>query len=205
VPIRARTPLMLAVLIVVAAALAGWLPGDAVARVMFESTFQSSPPAPGITPTPTPTLFPTAPVIATPIESPTPLPAKGQLATPTVALPGVVITPTEVGPTPTLPAATPTVLAAARGYLPPPTLTVPGAFANGQGLPQEIGPRTSQGQTGPSVDPQAVAAPPAASETARLIDNLVSLLSYGWLCCGSLVVMALAVSIVWLARRKPVG
>jgi hypothetical protein len=34
---------------------------------------------------------------------------------------------------------------------------------------------------------------------------LVSLLSYGWLFCGSVLVVLIAVGFVWLARRKPAG
>jgi hypothetical protein len=48
-----------------------------------------------------------------------------------------------------------------------------------------------------------VASTAAESETARAIDNVVSLMSYGWLCCGSLIVALIALGIVWLARRKP--
>lgn len=203
-PIRARTLLILAALLLLAAALAGLLPGDAVAR----ATFQSSPP--DVEFTATPTLIPTAPAIATPIPPTPTMPAVGSPApTPITQTPGATVLPPSTAaavPQPILePTAAPPEAPAVSGYLPPPTLTAPGAFAYGQGMPQLTGPRTSlsSGQAGAAADPQA--APAAASETAQVIDNLVSLLSYGWLCCGSVLVVLIAVGFVWLARRKPAG
>jgi hypothetical protein len=175
VPIRARTLLILVALLLLAAVLAGLLPGDAVARAVF----QSSPPDVQFTATPI-TQAPGATVLTSSTAA---------------AVPQLVFEPT----------AAPPEAPAVSGYLPPPTLTAPGAFAYGQGLPQLTGPRTSlsPGQAGAAADPQA--APAAGSETAQVIDNLVSLLSYGWLCCGSVLVVLIAVGFVWLARRKAAG
>jgi hypothetical protein len=203
VPIRARTFLILAALLLLAATLVELLPGDAVARAMF----QSSPP--GVEFTATPTLIPTVPAIATPIPSPT-LPAlKSQLPTPTTLPLGATVLPpaiaTAVAQSTLAPTATPPEALAVPNYLPPPTLTAPSAFANGHGLSQLTGPRTSPAQSGAAAQPQAAPVLAAESQTAQLIDNLVSLLSYGWLCCGSVLLVLIAVGFVWLARRKPAG
>jgi hypothetical protein len=216
VPIRVRRFLILAALLLLAAALAGLMPGDAVARAMF----QSSPP--GIQFTATPILFPTAPPyvmppVETPSPTPNPIPAIPTLDShtpmPTTGASDGTDSPlstatTVLQPEPLLaPTAAPLEATPEPVYLPPPTLTASGAFALGHGLPKLTGPHTSstEGQAGAVADPQAAPAPVAESAMAQLIDSLVSLLSYGWLCCGSSLLVLIAVGFVWLARRKPAG
>ena len=203
-------------LLLLAAALAGLLPGDAVARAMFISVFATRRPA--FTATPTPRTNPHRPgyrdadPIAARCRSRSAFThAYCSLPERPSRLPSDRVATRErdrrTRP-PRSPRLAPTATPPSRGragYLPPPTLTAPGAFANGQGLPQLTGPRTSQSQSGVAADPQAVRRAATESETARLIDNLVSLLSYGWLCCGSVLVVLVAVGFVWLARRKPAG
>jgi hypothetical protein len=224
VPIRARTFLILAALLLLAAALAGLMPGDAVARAMFQSSPLD------IQFTATPTLFPTAPpyvmppietAFPTPVETPSPTPnpipaiptLDSHTPMPTTGASDGTDSPlstatTVLQPEPLLaPTAAPLEATPEPVYLPPPTLTAPGAFALGHGLPQLTGPHTSstEGQAGAATDPQAAPAPVAESAMAQLIDSLVSLLSYGWLCCGSSLLVLIAVGFVWLARRKPAG
>ncbi len=202
-PIRVPKWLVLTALLLLAIALAGWLPGDAVARVMFQSSpadvpFEETPTLISTDlPVETPVPFSTTPVVSSPETIPTTEP------------PVATVFPASRDSVAEEPAVLPSTAAAEAlavpGYLPPPTLTAPGAFAYGQGLPQLTGPRTSSGATGAPADPAPQAAPVAESQAAQLIDNLLSLLSYGWLCCGSVLIVLAAVGLVWLARRKPAG
>ena len=182
-------------------------PGPLACRAMqCASMFQSSPPDVTVSPSPTYTLVPPiSPATAT--ASPTPSTDVRSTATGTaITLPGVGLTPTLASPAlpsaPSLLSATATITPGVRGYLPPPTLTAPGAFASGAGLPQLIGPRSP-------ASPQSVPTPvddPGAfqnsSATARVIDSIVAAFGYLWLCCGAILLSAAALLLVWLARRR---
>jgi hypothetical protein len=93
----------------------------------------------------------------------------------------------------------------APGFLPPPTLTSPGALPP-RGFPSLL--------PGPQPPLAAPAVPPAAAapdttgavsqvpSVAQLIDNSIIVISYAWLCCGVLTLMGATLVLVWLIRRS---
>jgi hypothetical protein len=173
---------LLVVLAGLSFALIGLLPAAALARPVFQS-----PP-----PTPRPTVV--RPVVT---GSPT-LPATRAVRpiTPTIPRPTAAITATTSAPPLQVEPAIP-------GYLPPPTLSVPGGRSApllpdpGQPL---VAPRmpTPSLQVAP-IDPAQTA---AAQGLAQLIDTVVVAFGYAWLCCGVIVLMGATLILVWLVRRS---
>jgi hypothetical protein len=93
--------------------------------------------------------------------------------------------------------ATPSV----SGFLPPPTLVNPSSVAPGRVSP--LAPE-NQPLVGAAAPPEATSTPTPAEApgVAQLIDSGVVALSYLWLCCGALFLVAAALTIVWLSRRS---
>jgi hypothetical protein len=182
------------VLIVLSVTVIWMMPGDALARPVFQSpltptvtrtaTSTSTQPITGTRPiTSTVVALPVAPTVAAapPITATRPI-------TPTVA-------PTRL---PEQPAAT--VAPGVPGFLPPPTLSAP----TGKLQPLLPGPgQPLVAPPAPTLAPRpAAAASSDALSLARLIDEGIVALSYLWLCCGVLVLAVAALVIVWLARRS---
>ena len=210
--VRPRSLVVLGLLLCLAAGLVLRLPGDAVARAMF----QSSPLEVTSTPTPTMTVVPATPT-ATPMppgsppqafpgleatspEPPTPFPTPTQAvatAAPTEELPAVPAS--AAADTPSIP-----------GYLPPPTLTAPDAFPYGRLLPPLENPQrplmTPDGSE-PAPEAGGDAAPVQnRSPLARVVEQVILALGYFWLCCGAIMLAAVSVVFVWLMRRgRPAG
>ena len=167
-----------------AAALTLAASGGALAR----STFQSS-------------LLPSPEITETVPPTPDFTPGGGEIIVETPFLPE--LTPTRS----LLPAITPTVPVAGNatptvaGFLPPPTLVNPSSVAPGRLSP--LAP-DNQPLVGEAVPPEATSTPmpPEAPGVAQLIDSGLVALSYLWLCCGALFLVAAALTIVWLSRRS---
>lgn len=195
---RSRRPWTLGLLLLLAAGLVWSLPGDVVARSMF----QSSPPETATdTPTPTATAELGLPPTATPTLS---VPIEGIAATATFFAPPTVAGPVELPtetPTETsteTPAATPGV----PGYLPPPTLTAPGAFPPSAMLSLQGADSAAADNAPPTPAPTATPSPTFA---AQLIDNSLLVFGYLWLGCGGMLLILAAGVIVWMWRRGRVG
>jgi len=193
--------LFFAVLILVGLSVAAiWMmPGDALARPVFQSPLTP-------TVTRTATITSTRPITGT--QPITPTVAAAPTVTPTVAAAPTLtairpITPA-VAPvrSPELPtAAVAPAAPAASGFLPPPTLSAP------TGKLQPLLPGPGQPLVAPPAPTLAPRPAPAAStgdalSLARLIDEGIVALSYIWLCCGVLMLAVAALVIVWLARRS---
>jgi len=174
------------------------MPGDALARPVFQSpltptvtrtaTSTSTQPITGTRPV-TPTV--TAPPVAPTVAAAPPLTATRSI-TPAVA----PARPPEQ-PAATVAPAAPGV----PGFLPPPTLNVP------TGKLQPLLPGPGQPLVAPPAPtlaprPAAAASTSDALSLARLIDEGIVALSYLWLCCGVLMLVVAALVIVWLARRS---
>jgi hypothetical protein len=92
----------------------------------------------------------------------------------------------------------------APGFLPAPTLTAPDTESG-------EAPELLSGLQPPLIAPAVPSADPAendnqtpdqaATSVAELIDNGVIALSYVWLCCGGLFLIAAALLLIWLSRR----
>ena len=236
-----QTAQILFILLLVAIALAWSLPGDAVARGLFQSPLPPTP-LPVFTATPTATVAPAAttvpteaptqtaaPPTNTPVAVPTMTVAPGPTVTPQpvltdalipdiapqAATPAIIfetVTPESPGLLPAVPATqtgAPAAPAAeseagpASGFLPAPTLTAPDAL-RGESPALLPGPQPPLvAPAAPLVEPdepenQGLAGVPGVAE---LIDNGVIALSYVWLCCGGLGLVAAALFLIWLARR----
>jgi hypothetical protein len=186
-------PQNLAILITVialAVALTFAASGGALARPMFQSSVL---PSPGVTETPAATgTIPVVPTFTpTVVGSITQNPTVPEL-TPTTTLV------TEATPTvPGIINVTPTVF----GFLPPPTLVNPNALMTDQPTPvaSESGPLAGPAA---SPEPTATQTPSAVPDAAQLIDSGVLALSYLWLCCGALLLVAVALAVFWLWRRS---
>jgi len=171
------------------------MPGDALARPVF----QSPPLTPTVTRTATSTS--TRPVAGTPPVTNTQPITGTRPVTPTVTA-APPITPV-VAPTRLPEQSAATVAPAAPGvprFLPPPTLSAP----TGKLQPLLPGPgQPLVAPPAPTLAPRpAAAASSDALSLARLIDEGIVALSYLWLCCGVLVLAVAALVIVWLARRS---
>ncbi len=88
---------------------------------------------------------------------------------------------------------------AATNYLPPPTLTQPGAMPSG---PLFAGPRPLAGAT---PMPTPTSTPSGPQGTAAAIDQAIVALGYVWLCCGAGTLTLAALGVVWLFRRPPLA
>lgn len=189
---RPQNPVILIIVIALAVALTFIASGGALARSMFQSSIL---PSPGVTatipslPTATPTFIPN--LIPTDVSS--------IVQTPVIA--GVTLTATlPVETVPTLidaSNATPT----ASGFLPPPTLVNPNAVA-----PDRLTPLAPANLplVGPAAPPEPTPTPaqPDMPGAAELIDSGVVALSYLWLCCGALILIAAGLVALWLWRRS---
>lgn len=168
--------------------LIGVLPGDVLARPVFQSPVATN------VVTATRPVSLTAPATATRVISLTP--TVNVTAPLTATRP---VSPT-VAPEPPPPALPP--VQTPPGFLPPPTLSAPGGqlppLLPGPGQPL-VAPRVPTAV--PQVTPAATAAEDDALAVARLIDSGIVLLSYVWLCCGVFVLIGATVILVWLARR----
>jgi hypothetical protein len=102
--------------------------------------------------------------------------------------------------TPTIPD-TINVTPTAFGFLPPPTLVNPNALVPDQPTPVASESRPLSGPAAPP-EPTPTQTPSAAPDAAQLIDSGVVALSYLWLCCGALLLAAVALAVVWLWRRS---
>ena len=165
------------------------MPGDALARPVFQSP---------LTPTGTRTATSTStqPITGTPPVAPTVAAAPPLTATRPIT-PAVAPARLPEQPTAAVAPAAPGV----PGFLPPPTLSAP------TGKLQPLLPGPGQPLVAPPAPtlaprPAAPAATSDALSLARLIDEGIVALSYLWLCCGVLVLAAAALVIVWLARRS---
>jgi hypothetical protein len=119
-------------------------------------------------------------------------------------------TPTTV-PTPPLPSEleiTPTPVGVASpvpGFLPPPTLSLPGGNPGGSAPSLLPGPQPPL--AAPLAPPAERQPAPANSQAedvldvAQLIDAGVVALGYIWLCCGALALIGTALVLAWLFRR----
>ena len=163
----------------------GMMPGDALARPVFQSPL-------------TPTVTRTATITSTRTITGT------RPTTPTAAAPPITATVAAAPPLTATRPITPAVAPAAPGvpgFLPPPTLSAP------TGKLQPLLPGPGQPLVAPPA-PTLAPRPAAAASTsdalllARLIDEGIVALSYIWLCCGVLVLAVAALVIVWLARRS---
>jgi cytoskeletal protein RodZ len=179
-------PQNLAILITVialAVALTFAASGGALAR----STFQSSilpPPDSTATYTPEPVFTPVATDFATITPS-----------APTASPPSTFVV--EATPTqPIIVEATPTV----SSFLPPPTLVNPNAVVPGRLTPLAPANPPLAGPAAPP-EPTPTQIPPRAPTAADLIDSGVVALSYLWLCCGALLLIATGLVVLWLWRR----
>ena len=194
--------LLIAVLVLVGLSVTViWMmPGDALARPVF----QSPPLTPTVTRTATSTS--TRPVTGTPpITNTQPITGTRPVTATVAAAPSITAT------RPITPAVAPMAAGATRcdrcaaapgvpGFLPPPTLSAP------TGKLQPLLPGPGQPLVAPPA-PTLAPRPPAAASSdalslARLIDEGIVALSYLWLCCGVLVLAIAALVIVWLARRS---
>ena len=88
------------------------------------------------------------------------------------------------------------------GFLPTPTLVNPNDLTQGRPALTQPGAAPLVGPAVPLPEATAPSAAPPVPGAAQLIDNAVVALSYLWLCCGFLFILALALIIVWLARRS---
>lgn len=183
-----RLFLALAVMLALSIALIGSLPGDALARPVFQSPVATA------VITATRSVPVTVPLTATRAISLTP-PV-------TVTAPLTATRPVSPTVAPTQPPAAPPPAQTPSGFLSPPTLSAPGgqppSLLPGPGQPL-VAPRA------PTIAPRATPAPTAAENdalaVARLIDSGIVLLSYVWLCCGVFVLIGATLILVWLARR----
>ena len=201
-----RISLILLVLILLATGLAFSMPGDRVARALFDSPATPTPTdTPLVTDTPVPTETP-APS-ATPTTSPTPeITPENDVATPSsdAGIPTVTPEGIESGETPA--AIEPASAAPANpGFLPAPTLTSPDAA--GIGSFPSLSPNLAPPLTGPAASLPEPAqkletAPGEAPSAAQLIDNGLVALSYVWLCCGVFFLIGATLGVVWLVRRS---
>ncbi len=202
--------LTLVVLILLAVTLAFSLPGDRVARALFDSPPPTETPTPTATPTETPesaatgTAEPTAEPTLLLTQTITPeATAEEALPTPATPAPGdETQTPAPETPTPAEPAS---VAPVAPGFLPPPTLTSPDALGPG-GFPS-LRPNSGLPLAGPAAPLPAPAPKPETAlsdvpSAAQLIDNGVVALSYLWLCCGVFFLIGATLGLVWLVRRS---
>ena len=196
-PIPNTQYLIAALLIVMSFMLAWRLPGDAVARSMF----QSEPPAETPVP-PTDTPEPTAELPATTVV---PSPVAPETSTATGLEPP---TPVPTPPMPPEPEVTPSPTGQASpapGFLPPPTLSLPGS--NPAGSPPSLLPGSQPPLAAPPAPPVERQPAPADSpagdvlDVAQLIDAGVVALGYIWLCCGALALVGVTLILVWLLRR----
>jgi hypothetical protein len=179
---RPQNLLILIIVIALAVALTFAASGGALAR----STFQSS-----IVPPPDSTATTTPEQIFTPVASPTVPPVIPE-ASPSATF-VVEATPTQI----VVIEVTPTV----SGFLPPPTLVNPNALVPGRLTPLAPENRPLVGPAAPP-EPTPTAAAPAAPGAAQLIDSGVVALSYLWLCCGALLLVAVGLAVLWLWRRS---
>lgn len=147
------------------------------------------------TPTPAATAFNTFTPVATgftaltPAQTPSMTPRGAETSTPSPTLP-------EPAPILQTPAAAPS----APGFLPPPTLTNPGAFLPGRATQSPlVGPAAQPAQPAAATDAGVT---PEAPGPAQLIDSGIVALSYLWMCCGGIVLVVAALVVVWLARRS---
>ena len=212
-----NTQYLIVVLLIVMSFMLAWrLPGDAVARSMFQSEPPTETPVP-----PTDTPEPTAELPATTVV---PSPVAPETSTATVA-PQPDLTPAPPGappptaaglepptpvPTPPMPpepevTPSPTGQASpAPGFLPPPTLSLPGS--NPAGSPPSLLPGSQPPLAAPPAPPVERQPAPADSpagdvlDVAQLIDAGVVALGYIWLCCGALALVGVTLILVWLLR-----
>jgi len=207
---RAGFVLLLLAFLALGLSWALWGQGSARAVQPYDVLFQSEIPTPTLTATfepsltlqppglpvvtATPTTFSPAPIQPTPTSGPLPLPTTAvpffqATATPVFSTPLPAPSPTPTGPAPTAP-----------GYLPPPTLT-------------SNEPTPSPAPNDPALAIEPVSTPEASSGSsgflgvnrgrlARLIDRVVVLFSYAWLCCGALTLSGVGLLLFWLIRRS---
>lgn len=174
-----RLWITLAILCGLAGILIGLLPGDALALPTFQSPLTGTPTrsaSPTIQATVTATMT-VPPVTATAVASATPLP--------------------EIDPSAAVPLQVPQK---APGFLPPPTLSanghVPPLLASPAGGP--LAAASAAATPVPQPSPTGALAGPLS--VARLIDLGALILSYLWLGCGILVLLAAVFALVWVAR-----
>lgn len=181
---RPQTIFILIAVFALAAALTVAASGGVLAR----STFQSS-------------ILPSPEITETIPPTPDFTPGGGEIIIETPFVPEITPTITLVAEAtftvPVVSDATPT----AAGFLPPPTLVNPSSVAPGRLSPLAPENRPLVGEAAP---PEATSTPtpPEAPGVAQLIDSGVVALSYLWLCCGALFLVAAALTIVWLSRRS---
>lgn len=205
----------LVLLLTISVLIVALLPSGAIpaaARHLFQSSVEtptSDSPLPTPTPEP-PTLEPPTatlePPTATPeVPSPTPEPP---MATPEPAPPEATPTTEETAPEPTAPPEQPPEATPTSE-----TIHLPAVESGGE-QPAEPPPEAEQ-PPAPAEAEQPPEAPPEApapveesdeANLARLIDGLAVLLSYGWLACGVLLLLAVPLGLFlfnrWGQRRR---
>jgi len=175
-----RSLIALAVLLGLASVLIWMLPADALARPVFQSPLTDQPAT--STPTRPATAAPSATIAVTITSSPT------------ATVVAAATTPPQVDSPAAAPPAAPNRI---PGFLPPPTLSASGPpplIAGGDR--SAAAPATAT----PALRPAPTGTPAAALSPARLIDLGILALSYLWLGCGVLALVAATLILVWVAR-----
>lgn len=217
----------LVLLLTISVLIVALLPNGAIpaaARHLFQSSVETHT---SDSPLPTPTPQPPTPEPPTPTpEPPTPEPPTPTLEPPTATPepPSPTTEPPTVTPEPAPPEATPTTEEAAPEPTAPPeqppeatptgeTIHLPAVEGGGEqpGEPPpeaEQPPAPAEAEQPPEAPPEAPAPVEESDEAnlARLIDGLAVLLSYGWLACGVLLLLAVPLGLIlfnrWGRRRR---
>lgn len=198
----------LVLLLTISVLIVALLPNGAIpaaARHLLQSSVETPPPD---SPLPTPTPQPPTPEPPTPTpEPPTPEPPTPTLepATATPEVPSPTPEPATATPEPAPPEATPTTEETAPDPTAPPEQP-PEATPTGETIHL---PAVESGGEPPAEPPPESPAPVEESDDAnlaRLIDGLAVLLSYGWLACGVLLLLAVPLGLFlfnrWGQRRR---
>lgn len=216
----------LVLLLTISVLIVALLPSGAIpaaARFLFQSSVLPTPtPQPPTPEPPTPTLEPPTPEPPTPTLEPPTATLEPPTATPEV--PSPTPEPPTATPEPAGPEATPTTEETAPEPTAPPeqppeatptseTIHLPAVESGGE-QPAEPPPEAEQ-PPAPAEAEQPPEAPPDApapveesdeANLARLIDSLAVLLSYGWLACGVLLLLAVPLGLFlfnrWGQRRR---
>ena len=213
--LSALRPLLL--LLVASVLIVALLPSGgllAAARHVFQSPGAPEADSPLPTPTPvppTPTPLPPTATSLPPTSTPQPPTATPEGEPPTA-------TAEPVPPTAEVPAGTPppeepavpveATQPAAEHSPTPETVHLPAVEAGSEQQQPAQGQAEAGGQPAPAESEQLPEAPPESpaaeqsdqNSTARFIDGLVVLFSYGWLACGALLLLAIPVAVFLLPR-----